>query len=149
MANIVRWDDPFAGLTNLHSQLDEMFNSLFSAPLQTTHGAPAMDIYTEDDKHLVAEVALPGFNKDDIEVNVHEGVLEIKGERHEKEEEKNKKRSYMLRESHASFYRSIALPKRAEGDKVKASFDNGVLKVTIPFQELPTPKKISIESGKK
>jgi HSP20 family protein len=152
MANIVRWDDPFAGLTSLHSQLDDMFNNFFTGLPATAHvqGIPAMDIYSEDDKQLVAEIQAPGFTKDDVEVNVHNGVLEIKGEKHEKEEEKKgKKRSYMVRESHASFYRSIALPKYADADSVKAEFTDGMLKITVPFKELPQPKKIAIGQGKK
>ena len=152
MADLVRWDDPFAGLTSLHSQLDDMFNNFFTGLPGPAHaqGIPAMDIYSEGDKQLVAEVQAPGFSKDDVEVSVHNGVLEIKGEKHEKEEDKkDKKRSYMVRESHASFYRSIALPKYADADKVDAQFDNGVLKVTVPFKELPQPKKIAISSGKK
>lgn len=153
MANLVRWDDPFAGLTSLHSQLDDMFNNLFTG-LPAARGPqlsmPAMDVYSEDDKQLVAEVQAPGFDKDDVEVNVHNGMLEIKGEKHEKsEDKKDKKRSYVMRESHASFYRRIALPEYADADKVDATFDNGVLKVTIPFKELPKPKKIAIGSGKK
>lgn len=152
MANVVRWDDPFAGLTSLHSQLDDMFNGFFNGmpAVQSMQGLPAMDVYNEDDKQLVAEVSAPGFDKNDVEVSVHNGVLEIKGEKHEKDEEKEgKKRSYMVRESHASFYRRIALPEYADADKVDAHFDNGVLKVTVPFKALPKPKKIAISAGKK
>lgn len=143
---IVRWD-PYAGLTSLHSQLDDMFNNLFSSASRN-HGAPATDVYTEDDKALVAEVHAPGFSQSDVEVNIHNNILEIKGEKHEKEEDKDKKRSYMVRESSTSFYRSIALPKHADADNVEASFDNGVLKIRVPFKELPTPKRIAINSGK-
>ena len=144
---IVRWD-PFAGLTSMHSQLDDMFNSfLSSAP--GSQGLSAMDVYTEDGKTLVAEVQAPGFGKGDIEVNVHNGMLEIKGEKHEKEEDTAKKRNYMVRESHASFYRSVALPKAADGDKVEAHFDNGVLHVRVPLKELPAPKRVAISEGTK
>jgi HSP20 family protein len=152
MANIVRWDDPFAGITSLHSQLDDMFNNFFTTmpTTQASQTMPAMDIYSEDDKQLVAEVHAPGFDKDDVEVNVHNGVLEIKGEKHEKEEDKkDKKRSYMVRESHASFYRRLALPDYADAEHVDAQFENGVLRVMIPFKELPKPKKIAISNGKK
>jgi len=153
MANIVRWDDPFSGIAGLHSQLDDMFNNFFS-DVPTVRGAqttiPAMDVYNEDDKQLVAEVHVPGFDKDDIDVNVHNGILEIKGEKHQKAEDtKDKKRSYMVRESHASFYRRLALPDYADAEKVDANFDNGVLKITIPFRDLPKPKKIAINAGKK
>lgn len=146
MANLIRWEDPFLGLTSLHRQLDDMFNNFWSNVPSAT--MPAMDVYSEDDKQLVAEVNAPGFSKDDIDVSVHNGVLEIKGEKHEKEEDK-KKRNYMMRESSASFYRRIALPKHADGDNVKASFDNGMLRVTVPFKELPKPKRVEISSGKK
>ncbi len=105
---------------------------------------PAIDVYTEDDKKLVTEVHAPGFDKDEIEVSVHNGVLEIKGEHKEKSEDKAKKRNYMVHESHSSFYRRLALPKHADGDMVKAHFNKGVLTVEVPFKELPTPKKIEI-----
>lgn len=147
--NLTRWNDPFSGLTSMHSQLDDLFNNFFStAP--GSQSIPAMDVYTEDDKNMVAEVQIPGFDKDDVEVSVHNGILEIKGEKHEKEEEgKDKKRSYMVRESHASFYRSIALPKYADADNVTADFANGLLKVTVPFKELPAPKRITISADTK
>ena len=151
MANIVRWDDPFAGLTSLHSQLDDMFSSFFSGvPAAPAQGLPAMDVFTEDDKELIVEVQAPGFDKDDVEINVHNGVLEIKGEKREKAENKaNKKRSYMVRESHASFYRRLMLPEYADADKIDAHFENGLLNVTVPFKDLPQPKKIAINAGKK
>lgn len=152
MANIIRWDDPFAGLTSLHSQLDDMFNNFFTGlpAVQAVQGLPAMDVYSEDDKQLVAEVHAPGFDKDDIEISIHNNLLEVKGEKHEKsEDKKDKKRNYMVRESHASFYRRVSLPEYADADNVEAHFDSGVLKVTIPFKELPKPKKIAISTGKK
>lgn len=149
MANLVRWEDPFAGLTSMHSQLDDLFNNFVTGvPARSLQGMPALDVYTEDDKQLVAEAHVPGFAKDEVEVNVHNGVLEIKGEKHDKSEDKKSKKSYVVRESHASFYRSIALPKYADGDNVKASFKDGVLTVTVPFKELPQPKKVAIEAGK-
>lgn len=151
MANLVRWDDPFAGLTSLHSQLDDMFNNFLSGmPTPSVQGLPAMDVYTEDGKQLIAEVQAPGFDKEDVEVSVHNGILEIKGEKHDKEEEKKgKKRSYMVRESHASFYRRLMLPEYADATHVEAHFDNGVLKVIVPFKELPKPTKIAINTGTK
>lgn len=152
MANIVRWDDPFAGLSNLHTQIDDMFNNFFSAPtVSMPQSVPSMDVYTEDDKQLVAEVHAPGFTKNDINVSVHNGVLELQGEKHEKEEDKSKgkKRNYMMRESYASFYRRLALPDYADQDHVNADFHNGVLKVTVPFKELAQPKKVAIGDGGK
>ena len=147
MANLIRFNDPFSGITGLHSQLDNMLNDFFSTSVPAAQSRAAMDIYTEDDKQLVTEVQAPGFTKDDIEVSVHNGILAIKGEKHEREEDKGKKRSYMVRESHSSFYRSIALPKHADADNVGADFQDGVLKVTVPFKELPQPKKVAISGS--
>lgn len=150
MAGLTRWD-PFTGLTTMHSQIDDMFNDFFNTNWSGNEQMlPAMDIYTENnDKELVAEVQAPGFSKDDIEVNVHNGMLEIRGQKQEKAEDKKDKRNYMIRESHASFYRSVALPKTADGEHVKAHFENGVLKVRVPMKELPQPKRVAIEAGEK
>jgi len=54
-----------------------------------------------------------------------------------------------VRESSSSFYRRIALPKRADADKIEAHLDDGVLKVSVPLTPLPEPKKIAISSKKK
>lgn len=152
MTHLQRWD-PFSDLTTMHSQLDDLFDNFFrtSRLPASTIAAPAMDVYTDDDgKKLVAEVQAPGFSKDDVSVNVHDGVLEIKGEKHDKDEAGKKgKRNYMLRESHASFYRRIALPRHTDADSIEAHFEDGVLKVAVPFKELPQPKKVDIQSGKK
>lgn len=144
MSDLIRWSDPFAGLTSVHSQLDDLFNGFFGGMPTIAQTMPAMDVYNEDNKQLVAEVQVPGFKKDEVEVSVHNGVLEIKGE-HKDKEENEKTRNYMVRESHTSFYRRLALPKHADGDSVNASFENGMLKVTVPFKELPKPKKVEIK----
>lgn len=148
--NIVRWDDPFSGIASLHNQMDEMFNNFFSGmpALQSAQAMPAMDIYNEDDKQLVAEIHTPGFSKDEVSASVHNGVLEVRGDKHEKVD-KGKKRNYMVHESHASFYRRIALPEYADDDHVNAQFHNGVLKITVPFKDLPKPRKIAIDEGGK
>lgn len=146
MAGLVRFD-PFAGLTNLHSQIDDMFGDLMSSTPPAANLA-AMDIYSEDEKSLTAEIHVPGFEQDDIDVRLtDDGVLEVRGQKQTKDESK-KKRSYMLRESSASFYRRVALPKNVDGAAIRAHYENGVLKIQIPFKELPQPKKVQITSGK-
>jgi HSP20 family protein len=143
--DLMRWD-PFGDLTDMHRRLDNVFGDMWAWQGMTK--LPAMDVYTEDNKRLVAEVHAPGFTKDDIDIRVHEGMLEIKGKKEEKEEQKDKKRSYMMRQSSSSFYRRIALPDRADTGKIDAQFEDGLLKVIVPFKELPQPKKVQIKSGK-
>jgi HSP20 family protein len=149
MADLMRFRDPMRGINSLQRQMDDMFDNLMSRNWPMAVGnMPTMDVYTEEDKQMVAEVHAPGYSKDDIEISINEGVLEIRGEKAEKEEDK-KKKSYMVQESATSFYRRMVLPRQADADKVDAQFDNGVLKVIVPFKELPKPKKVDIKSGNK
>lgn len=142
---LVRWD-PFAELDALQSQLDNWPGVVASQHISQL--APVTDIFTEDDKQLTVEVHLPNFTEKEVEVDVHERAMTIKAEHHETEEDK-KKRHYLVRESSQSFYRSISLPKQADENNIQAHFNNGVLKVTVPFKELPKPKKIAIGGNKK
>ncbi len=142
MANKLALWDPFKELEKLEES--------FFAPLgtQATLFAPATDVYVEDDKQLVVEAHLPGLSEKDVEVSVHEGVLEIRAEKTEKEEKKGK-RKYIRRESATSYFRRIALPDNADESKISAHFEDGMLKVTVPFKALPKPKKIAVKSKKK
>ena len=135
--NLVRFD-PFAELNTIQRRFFE--DGAF--PFWQGIHRPTTDVYTEDDKTLVVEAPLPQFEEKDITVDIDQGALVIQAERHEKTEESTKK--YVMRESSSSFYRRIALPEQADDDKIDAHFTKGVLKVTVPFKELPTPKKITI-----
>jgi HSP20 family protein len=133
--------DPFAELSALQRQFfgDDLFTPFKGAMIPTT------DVYTRDDKELVVEAHLPNFNQEDIDIRVDDGALVMQAEKHEREEDKDKK--YVVRESASSFYRRIALPDRADGDNITAHLEEGVLKVTVPLKPLPEPKKVAIESG--
>lgn len=141
MSNLVRWD-PFAELSVLQKQF---FGDNWLSPMKGVN-IPTTDVYTKDNG-LVVEAHLPNFEQDDIHVEVEDGALIISAERHEKEEDKDKK--YVVRESSSSFYRRIALPKRADSDKIDARLEDGVLKVTVPLTPLPEPKKVAITATKK
>lgn len=142
---LVKWD-PFADLNNLHEQINGMFNQSLGQVAHNWHLAPVTDVYSEDDKHMVIEVHLPNFSENEVSVETNKGVLEIRAEHHEKEENKN--RRYMVRESSSTFYRQLALPERADENKIKASFKNGLLKVVVSFKDLPKPTRIAIEGSK-
>jgi HSP20 family protein len=146
--NIVRKQDENRGLRSLHDQIDNMFNDFFrgSALSGLTQTTPSLDIYSDDDKNMVVEVHAPGFEEKDIDLSLQEGVLEIKAQRQEKQEETDKKRGYMVKESSSSFYRRIVLPEYVDENKVSAELDKGVLKVTVPYAERPEPKRIKIAS---
>ena len=137
--NLVRFD-PFAELSALQKQLfsDDWIRS-------SRRSMPTTDIYTEDDSKLTVEAHLPGFSESDIDVDVDQGALVIQAERHEKEEDKGKK--YVVRESSSSYYRRIALPEQADEEAVQAKFSGGVLRVTVPYKAVASPRKIEIATG--
>lgn len=141
MSNLTKWD-PFAELSALQKQFlgDDWMSPIKSVNIPTT------DVYKKDNE-LVVEAHLPNFEQADISIQIEDGALVISAERHEKEEDKQKK--YVVRESSSSFYRRIALPKRANTDKINAHLDDGVLRVSVPLESLPEPKKIEISSKKK
>lgn len=140
MSNLIKWD-PFAELSALQKQFfgDDLMTSFKGINIPTT------DVYTKGNQ-LKVEAHLPNFEQEDVNVQVDDNTLVISAERHEKEEDKDKK--YVVRESSSSFYRRISLPDRADADKIKANLDDGVLKISIPLTPLPEPKKIAIASKK-
>lgn len=141
MSNLVRWD-PFAELSALQKQFfgDDWMTSFKGVNIPTT------DVYTKDNQ-LQIEAHLPNFEQDDVNIQVENNALVISAERHEKEEDKTKK--YVVRESSSSFYRRIALPERADTDKIEAHLNDGILRVSVPLTPLPEPKKIAIAAPKK
>lgn len=133
--------DPF---NELRAMQRHFFGDDWLTPL-TSVNMPTTDVYTTDDeKELVVEAHLPNFNQDDIDIHVEDGALVVQAEKHEKEEDKQKK--YVVRESSSSFYRRIQLPERADTDTIDAHMDDGVLKVVVPLTPLPEPKKITVKS---
>ena len=146
MSNLVRWD-PFADMRALQKQFfgDDWASGLTSS--SSTLALPTTDVYTNEDKELIVEAHMPNFADKDIDVHVENGHLVISAEKHEKEEDKKKK--YVVRESSSSFYRSVRLPKHADQDNIEADMQEGVLRVKVPFKELPQPKKISVKSNSK
>lgn len=132
--------DPFA-------DFEELQKHLFGDHLTATRTvmSPRADIYVNNSSELVGEFQLPGFKEDEIDVNVHKNYLEVRAE-HEDNSEENKGKRYVVREAISSFYRRVRLPHQANEDEVTAHFDNGILKVTVPFKDLPKPKNIKINA---
>ena len=109
--------------------------------------APAVDV-TESDKADEISAELPGMDEKNIEVNVANGAIIIKGEKKEETEEK-KKDYYVSERRYGSFERVFGLPDGVDADKIEATFRNGVLKVMLPkTAEAQTPaKKIEVKAG--
>ena len=140
--SLVRWE-PFA--------LQSLFDSVFDAPTPSRSGAlrrwlPAMDLVEAED-HYVLKADLPGLSEDDIKIEFEDRTLTISGER--KSEQETKKDGYVrVERSYGAFRRSLTLPEGIDGDAVTASFDRGVLEVSIPKPEVRKPKRIEIGATK-
>jgi HSP20 family protein len=105
--------------------------------------APTVDVYEEKDD-IVVKAELPGMAKDNIEVNLTDHTLTIKGEK-KKEEEVKEENYYRSERSYGSFLRMLELPKDVHAEKVKASFKNGILEVRMPKTEEAKAKEIKVK----
>lgn len=159
---VARADAP---LEALRQQIDRLFDnfgagfwrhplrhSLFgSEPLWRDNGTgiavPAVDM-VEKDKAYEITAELPGLNTRDIEVTLSNGILTIKGEKTEEKEEK-KKDYYLSERSYGSFMRNFRVPEGADAEKIEATYDKGILKLTVPkTAEAQKPeKKIAIKAA--
>jgi HSP20 family protein len=136
MSLIKRSDWPFIGGSSLSDLFDD--DRFFGSPWLRGQNIPAVNV-KENDKNFEIELAAPGFRKEDFHVSLEQGVLTITGEK--KDEKENKEDKYTRREfTCASFSRSFTLPKNVSEEDLKASFEDGVLKLSINKKELPETK---------
>ncbi len=106
---------------------------------------PRMDV-TETDKEFEVTAELPGLEEKDVQVNVADGVLTVRGEKKTEKEEKDRN-YHLLERSYGSFSRSLELPEGVNADAIKASIAKGVLKVTVPKPAPAQVKKIEVKSA--
>lgn len=129
---------------------EDFFRDLDRAPAFRGGGsrlAPAVDVSETDEDYRVS-VELPGISKDDIEVTVDQGRLNIQGEK--KEEEREEEEDYLrVERSYGSFSRSIPLPSSVDEDNIEASYDEGVLSCRLPKTGEARGKRIEVKGGEK
>ncbi len=104
---------------------------------------PLVDVF-EDKDEIVVKAEIPGMDKDNIEVNLTDHTLTIKGEK-KKEDEIKEENYYRAERSYGSFIRTVELPAEVHTDKVKANFKNGVLEVRMPKTEAAKAKEIKVK----
>ncbi len=126
--------------------LPEFDEEFFNLPSEMSKFTPAVDIY-EDKNNLIVEAPLAGINPEKVNIEIEDNLLKISGQQ-EKKTEVDEKEYYRKEIRSGSFYRAIALPKAVDGDKAKAEFKDGILKVIVPKKEEARPKKITIKVEK-
>jgi len=143
---LVPWK-PFGELGSFRGEMDRLRDKLFGErPLVrafTEEWLPSVDI-SETRDNFIVKAELPGLESKDVNVSISGDLLIIKGEKKKEEEEKDEHHHYVERYS-GSFQRVFQLPTAVKGDKVEATFEKGVLKVTLPKVEEAKKKKIEIK----
>jgi HSP20 family protein len=127
--------------------MDRFFEDSFGPPVwgafRDGHTIP-LDVYQTEDA-LVVKATLPGLKPEEVEITIEGDSLSIRGE--VKAEEEKKMGEYLYHERHhGTFSRALVLPSGLRTDKAEATFENGVLTLTIPKAEEIKPKRISIKA---
>jgi HSP20 family protein len=136
---ITRWD-PIRDLLSMEGELERALGR--SGDRQAW--APTLDVRETDDQFEVA-VDLPGLEPGDVSVTFEDGVLTVSGKR-EISSERSEQTYHRIERSYGSFARSLRLPRTADGEKIEAAFDKGVLTVTVPKAEVAKPRTIEVKS---
>lgn len=135
----------FDRLANVHEELDRMFESALGSTFRQfgtlNRWTPAVDVYQDKDQFtVVAEV--PGLKKEEIEISLHGDTLTISGER--KAQQKEGEQGFRSERFFGKFQRSLTLPSLVNPEKVKASYQDGLLQVVLPKAEEAKPKQIPV-----
>jgi HSP20 family protein len=146
---LVRWE-PVRELGTIQNEMNRLFNSFFDTPTVAAGSAlrrwvPAMDL-VESEHEYVLKADLPGMSEGDVSIELEENVLTVSGER-KAEHEERKGGFYRVERSSGSFRRSLQLPDGVDPEAIRATFDKGVLQVTIPKPVQTAPRKVQITVG--
>ncbi len=146
---LIRWE-PVRELGTIQNEMNRLFNTYFDTPTATNGGSlrrwlPAMDL-VETEGDFVLRADLPGMSESDVNLELDDNVLTISGER-KTEHEDRKAGYYRVERSSGSFRRSLTLPEGVDPESVHATFDKGVLEVTVPKPAQRTPRKVQISVG--
>lgn len=150
MARGLRILDPWRDFGSLQERINRMFDDTIgtlyphgSEELERGTWIPAVDIHETEDGYIV-KADLPGLKKEDIQIDLKNSTLTLKGEK--KFEEKVSKDNYVRTErAYGTFVRSFTLPHNVDAEKIRASYKDGVLELTLPKKEEAKPKQIKVE----
>ena len=146
--NLVTFD-PFRELEDMSARLNRFFSPSLPRKSADDGGvffadwSPAVDVQ-ETEKEYLLKADLPEVKKEDVKVDVKEGVLTVEGERKQEKEEKGKK-FHRVERSYGKFVRRMALPTDVDDQKIAAEFKDGVLNVHLPKSPTAKPRAIDVK----
>lgn len=137
------WAMPYYRPMSIWSELERFFGDM-ERPLYYEH-APRLDVLEEEDR-LVVRGEFPGVKSEDLDISLEGETLRISAEK--KEEEVSEGATYYTCERHfGRFARSIALPFPVDAEKLSATFENGLLEISLPKAEAAKPKRIEVKAS--
>jgi HSP20 family protein len=145
--NLVKWD-PFVELEDVSKHLNRIFGRFPARAeadreiLTMADWAPTVDI-TETDAAYLIKGEIPGVNKEDVKVTIEDGMITMRGERRQENEEKDKK-FHRIERSYGSFMRSFRVPDDVDEAAVKAEFKDGMINVTLPKSGKSKAKSVNV-----
>ncbi len=147
---LTRWD-PFAEMVSLREAMGRLVNESFVRPNSQSPTALSaafpFDVYEAGDQVLV-RIAIPGADQDSIELTVNQGVLAIKGYRHFYSGDQEKQYTWHIRGLvEGPFQFAVVLPTMVDAEAADASYDNGLLTITLPKAESVKPKRIAVKGA--
>ena len=143
MATIVRWN-PVREMAAMQSAMDRLFENTWRNAQPTVAGnLLPLDVYESDAVYTVT-TTLPGLNIDQIQITLHEGVLTISGELAEPNVENH--RALLQERAYGKFSRSVKLPELVDAERVEATYQNGVLTLTLPKTPNAQPRLIPVKA---
>jgi len=152
MTRFVPFRSPLEGVAVLQNRLNSIFNDfanpdseLRSESLSAGSFVPPVDIY-EDANRLVLKLEVPGIPQENLQINVENQTLTVKGERKFVQDEKEEN-FHRIERRYGSFVRSFSLPSTIDTESARASYEHGVLSVTLQKKEAAKPKQLKIEIG--
>ena len=145
---LMRRTSPLADLT-FRDAIERLFEDRFMRPIWLWDGereaAPALDLYTTQDA-VIARIALPGVKPEDVDVEITDDLVTIRGTYEEQQE--TTEAGYVHKElSRGVFSRSFALPTAIKAENATASFKDGLLTLTLPKTEEVKPRHVKVEIG--
>jgi HSP20 family protein len=144
-------DDPFSLMNRFAEEVDRIFENfgmgrmaprsagVMKPRAENALWSPQIEMFERDGK-LMVRADLPGLKKDNIQIEISDDALTIQGERREEQEE-NREGFYRSERSYGSFFRRIPLPEGVNADNAQATFNDGVLEITLPAPELPQRRR--------
>jgi HSP20 family protein len=139
--------DPFRDLRNMEETMNRLWRGFGTT--STREGAEdwniAIDVVQKPDE-IVVNASLPGVKPEDIDLTIEDNVLTLKAERQAEHKEEDSR--YLVQErSYGRYYRALRLPDTVDVNKVKSTYDNGVLAISLPKAEEKKPKQIKVSVG--